>query len=239
MRKKFLLAGLLLAGNAHAWSTISFYGDSFTYRSGWNCDGLGMTSEQCAAYRADSSFVSYVAHPYSWTTTPVFDVVAVDGVGGSTCLGASNNPQPLSDRLQDRNEAAIAVMIGINDVNLGGRTVQETVSCIVSVWTTIADVYGATPIAVTYPPIDPSAVTWEGWETSGTEAAQNAVALNQAIIGAANAFNQDRGPGETYVQVVNFGNAYSPAPGGYTIDGAHPNPTGALQLARFFYWALH
>lgn len=236
MKKWLGLALLCASGATHAYmGTISFYGDSFVYRSGWQCEGQNLSPEQCSALKADSSFATHVPYPYSWTTEPVFDLVHVAGKGGDTCLSWSGGPG-LSSRLQYRGERRIAVLIGINDVNLAGHTVENTATCITGVWQKIADEYGAQPVAILYPPIAGSTTVWP---VSGTVAAQRRDALNSAILAAARRFNEGRAPGQPLVHVASFANAYDPTPGTYTTDGVHPTPTGALQLARYFYWAFH
>jgi len=153
----------------------------------------------------------------------------VAGKGGDTCDG-------LASRLQYRGERRIAVLIGINDVNLADRSVDATTACITGLWQKIADEYGAQPVSILYPPVAPSSGVWP---VSGTVAAQRRLELNNAISAAAAQFNANRSSGQNLVYVVSFANAYDPASSTYTIDGVHPTPAGALELARYFFWAFH
>lgn len=242
MRKLATLFLLLLSSHVSAseMGTVSFYGDSFVYRSAWQCNGLGLTPQQCEELKADSSFATHVPYPYDYIAIPAFDLVTVDGRGGSTCLPRTSDAGLIS-RLYDSGEQRIAVLIGINDMNLANRSVAETVNCIKSVWSVIADQFDAYPVAITYPPIDATTTVWSSaGGVSGQVAAQNRIALNNAIVVAANDFNAARLPGQKLVHVASFSNAYSPEPMyGSTTDGVHPTPTGALTLARYFYWAFH
>ena len=81
VRSLLFAASLLLAGNAHAWTDLSFYGDSFVFRSGWTCAGMNLTPQQCSDLRTDSSFVTHVPYPYGYTATPAFGITHVDGIG--------------------------------------------------------------------------------------------------------------------------------------------------------------
>ena len=229
----FMLSSSVCAADR---GTISFYGDSFVFRSGWQCQGMGLTPQQCLDLKNASSFTSHVAYPYEYTTSPVFEVITVDGIGGSTCLPRTGDAGLVS-RLRDLGEDRIAILIGINDVNLASKSVAETVACIRSAWVVIADQYGASPVSITYPPIDSATTVWP---VSGSVAAQNRAALNNAIVAAANNFNATRLPSQKLVTIASFSNPYSPGPAyGSTTDGVHPTPTGAVKLARYFFWAFH
>lgn len=230
MKRLLLLVCLLLSGQARAQvATISVYGDSFVYRSNWNCDGLGLTVAQCNDLKADSSFVTYMEQPYSWNTTPWIDVVGMDGRGGSSCLPHGSDPG-LAARLDYQGETFVGVMIGINDVNLYGTSVAATVTCLKQVWTVIAEDFGARPIAFRYPEISGTV-----WPVSVSTAQANRQALNAAIITAASEFNNGR---PWYQQVV-LASVPGHDPTTNTSDGVHPNPDGALLFAKYFFWTFN
>lgn len=138
--------------------------------------------------------------------------------------------------MQYRGERRVAVMIGINDLNLAGHSVDDTVTCITSLWRRVADEYGAQPVAILYPPV---AATTTVWPISGEVAAQRGAALNIAISNAAARFNDSRASGQHRVHVASLQGAYDPSPGTYTTDGVHPTPAGAQLLAKYFFWGFH
>jgi hypothetical protein len=235
MRKTIVLWALLLfAGAAHAIDppTISVYGDSFVYRSTWQCDGLSLTQTQCDDLKADSSFVSYIEYPYSWTPTPWMTVVNIDGVGASTCLPRTGDPG-VANRLSYAGERYIGIMIGINDVNLAGTSITDTVECLKDAWAIISDDYGATPIAFRYPKFSGTV-----WSITPTIAEQNRVALNSAISTAVSQFNASRPAGPRQAVLALIPNYTDATPYTYS-DGVHLNPNGASLYTKFFFWTLN
>ena len=244
------LITLAAAPAAQAFWSISAVGDSMVYRSGWNCSdaGIDITTQpaQCLDLRLDSSFVSHLAYPYAWSTTPVFNVVGMHGVGGSTCAQRAAEPGQAADpgllrRLRGLDgssysylgESKVAVLIGINDVN-GGRTIAETITCLKSGWAYIANTLKATPVVLTYPPISANTQVWG----PTVPASANASALNLAIMNAVTQFNaSQRTYGGKEADLIGLGNAYNPS--SHTTDGVHPNPEGALTIARYIFWRYH
>lgn len=214
--------------------TISVYGDSFVYRSAWHCDGMELTTAQCNDLKADSSFVSYIEYPYAWTPTPWMTVVTTNGVGGSTCLPRTGDPG-LANRLSYAGETYVGVMIGINDVNLAGTSIADTVECLKDVWAIISDDYGATPIVFSYPPFSGS--VWDASGVDATLAEQNRVALNAAIATAVGAFNSGRPAGPGRARLALMPNYTDPTP--YTSDGVHLNPAGASLYTKWFFWTFN
>lgn len=89
MKKWLGLALLCTSGAAQAYmGTISFYGDSFVFRSQWLCEGRNLTTAECEQLKVDSSYATYVPQPYSWNTEPVFEVVHAARNGGEpACHG--------------------------------------------------------------------------------------------------------------------------------------------------------
>lgn len=209
---------------------FSVYGDSLVYRSNWNCGG-GMTTTECDDLRADSSFASYPPFFRPWKPVE-YNLHTFDGIGGSTCLPRTGDVGLLA-RLHDDNEAYVAVLIGINDVNLGGRSVADTVACLQSAWAKIADQLGATPIAITYPPFSRS--IWTQWGTTDAMALQNRSALNSAIVQAVTTFNATRTVRRAKLVRLDTLSSYDPAVGVDTFDGVHPNPDGAALMGHSFY----
>ncbi|WP_312344250.1 SGNH/GDSL hydrolase family protein [Stenotrophomonas acidaminiphila] len=233
MRSIFFVLILLFSVPCVAAPKVSFYGDSFVFRSGWDCAGLSLTPAQCNDLKIDSSFTSHVAFPYSYTPSAAFDVIGVNGIGGSTCIPrpAVGDPGILA-RLSNDGASLVGIMIGFNDVIGAGQSVSDTVACISAVWTKIADDYNATPVIIGYPSIDPL--------MTGAVAEARIKELNSALSTAVHAFNNSRSSGQKYAQFVNFQGHYNPAPAaGNTTDGFHPTPQGALTLARLFFWHFH
>lgn len=230
MRSVLFALILLLSVPCAAAPKISFYGDSFVFRSGWDCAGLSLTPAQCNDLKVDSSFTSHVAYPYSYTPSPAFDVVSVNGIGGSTCIPRPSAGDPgILARLSNDGASLVGIMIGFNDVIGAGQPVSDTVACISSVWTKIADDYNATPVILGYPSIDPL--------MTGAVAEARIRELNSALMSAVAVFNNGRLSGQKQVKFVRFEGHYNPAPtAGNTTDGFHPTPQGATTLARFFFW---
>jgi hypothetical protein len=252
MRSCILASAMLVAAPAaQAFWSISVVGDSLVYRSGWNCSDAGINiitdPAACMALRMDSSFVSYLPYPYSWNTEPVFDVAGMNGVGGSTCFRRAAAPGQAADpgllrRLrgldgsgfQYAGESKVAVLIGINDVNGHGKSIAQTVSCLRTGWSYIANSLKATPVVLTYPPVSTGTAVWG----IGPQAASNATALNLAIQSAVHEFNASQlAYGGKQADLVTLGNAYNPAT--HTTDGVHPNPAGAEVIARYIFWRYH
>lgn len=246
------LGGVLASTRADAaqFGDIAFVGDSFVYRSQWQCDGLGLTAAGCNALKLDSSFTRYVADPYGWGTAPLFTVTAVDGRGGSTCLGrpqlADPGVMPRLGELQVASGTRVALMIGINDLNAQMRSeadaralASDVAACHGAAWAEIAS-RGGVPMSMLYPPIDPGTTVWGGG-ADGAQAVRNAHLLNAALRAEAWRYNDAVAlQGGTRVQLVDLSNAYGPGIAtGNTTDGVHPTPNGAITLARFFYWAFH
>lgn len=237
-----LFAALLpiAAASAQEPTSISVVGDSFVFRSGWDCAGTGLDPAGCLDLRVDSSFASHLAYPYSWTTEPEFNVVGMHGVGGSTCFrrtgdeGLFRRLRGLSGTYTYSGEDKVAVMIGINDVLGYNKSAAETATCLKQSWAVIANVHNATPVAFTYPPI--SASIWGGKTVEQAQAARSD--LNSAIRDAVNEFNAaQRLLGKNEVELIVLDNTYSPSTA--TSDGVHPNPTGAQTVAQFVYWKYH
>ena len=237
-----LFAALLpiAAASAQEPKSISVIGDSFVFRSGWDCAGTGLDPAGCLALKVDSSFASHLAYPYSWTTQPEFNVVGMHGVGGSTCFlrdgdsGLVQRLQGLSGTYTYGGEDKVAVMIGINDVIGYNQTPAQTAACLKDSWAVIANTHNATPVAFTYPPINAS--VWPGKTTE--EALTARAALNMAIRSAVTEFNAaQRALGKKEVEFIVLDNTYNPTTG--TSDGVHPNPTGAQTIARYIYWKYH
>lgn len=237
-----LFAALLpiAAASAQEPKSISVVGDSFVFRSGWDCAGTGLDPAGCLDLKVDSSFASHLAYPYSWTTQPEFNVVGMHGVGGSTCFrrtgdeGLFRRLRGLSGSYAYTGEDKVAVMIGINDVLSHNQTATQTAACLKQSWALIANSFNATPVAFTYPPI--SASVWGGKSTEQAQAAMTD--LNLAIRDAVNEFNAaQRLNGRKEVEFIVLDNTYSPTTG--TSDGVHPNPTGAQTIARYIYWKYH
>lgn len=241
MRSIFLSVALVLspAAGAASLGSISFYGDSMTYRSDWDCSGVATAPQECLSIKQQGSYPSYVTYPYPETVTPIFDVVTVNGRSGSTCHPRPAQGDPgLIPRLSYNGEDRIAVMMGINDVNLAGKSIEETVACLKAAWTIIADIFGAEPVAVTYPSIDPLTTVWLAAGTSGVTAVANRAQLNSAIYTAITEFNSTRQPGQKRVYHASMPD-YSAHPDyGNTYDGVHPTPQGARSMGRFFVWSF-
>jgi hypothetical protein len=206
---------------------FSVYGDSLVYRSGWDCGG-GMTATECDDLRADASFVSHPPARSRYT----YNLHTFDGVGGSTCLPRSGDPGLLA-RLHWSHDDYVAVLIGINDVNSAGRSVADTAACLEAAWTRIADVMGATPVAITYPPFSRSI-----WGISDAAALQNRAALNAAIVQAVTHFNRSRTVRPAKLVRFDRVYGYDPTSGVDTFDGVHPNPDGAELLGPAFFLGL-
>lgn len=236
---------------ASQFGNIAFIGDSFVYRSQWQCEGLGLTAAGCTVLKLDSSFTSYVADPYGWGTPPLFTVNTVDGRGGSTCLGrplaGDEGVMPRLAQMQVAEGARVALMIGINDLNAQSRSepeartfAAEVAACHRAAWASIASRHGV-PMSMLYPPIDPGTTVWASRGVNGAEAARNGNLLNAALRAEASTYNRDAAvQGGPRVHLVDLSNAYGPEIAiGNTSDGVHPTPKGAVTLARFFYWAFH
>lgn len=199
--------------------TASFYGDSITYRSAWNCNGA-LSGPDCEALKIDASFPTHIPYFFDHPSA----LIVVDGQGGTTCTPYGSDPG-LTARLHDNGEGFVGVLIGINDVNSLNISIPQTVACIESAWSKIY-ANGAFPVAMTYPPFGGTV-----WSVSATVAEQRRVALNSAIRQAVNQFYSTYGK---RVLLIDFGHAYDPTPGLLTFDGVHPNQYGAEILGGFF-----
>lgn len=233
LRVLYLLLLIAFTSQVHAQTppTIEFYGDSITYRSAWNCEGQNLTPAQCTQLKHDASYPNWIKDPYA-NGSNLWNVLNVDGVSGSTCTPRPTESDPgLLARLTNHNAQYVAILHGINDVNLQVKTIPQTVSCLVSAWTVIAEQWHVKPIAVLYPPIQTTNTVWAFAGTDGPTSASNLTALNSAILTAANTFNVNH-PTSQQIKVIQL---YS----GSYFDGVHPNPDGALMMAKHWFWAFN
>ena len=138
-------------------------------------------------------------------------------------------PRGLAGRLQTSvlnvKPQAVSVLIGINDVNYYGVSVAQTTQCIVQAWDTL-HAAGVQVVAMTYPPLSP---TTYAWPLPAGAAARNALALNQAVRTAW----ADWSAKHEGNRLVDSANAWgASAVDAMTVDGVHPTPAGAMEIAR-------
>lgn len=187
----------------------------------------------------------FVPHESSFA----FLVAYNSGRGGDTCTtqnAYSSGPfnglsRGLLDRLQGTviNQAyaaganVISVLIGINDINQYSVPQSTVVSCITSIWSQLTS-QGFQVRALTYPPVSAINTVFPNPAASS----QATVLLNAAIRNAVSSFNAAYG-GPFPVKLVDMESAYVDTCSNtnnqlvcsMTVDGVHPNSSGAQKMA--------
>ena len=208
-------------------------------------DSITLQSGACAPGQALSDCrEDYWPHPerayanfIGSATDGAYVVLFNAGRSGDSCTAQEvyslgpflGEPRGLVGRLQTSvpnvKPQAVSVLIGINDVNDCGVSVAQTTQCIVQAWNTL-HAAGVQVIAMTYPPLSP---TTHAWPLPDGVAAQNALALNQAVRTAWADWSATHEGG----RLVDSANAWAAsAVDAMTVDGVHPTPAGALEIAK-------
>lgn len=214
--------------------TLVTAGDSITLQSGACAPGQALSDCREDYWpHPERAYANFIGS----TTNAAYVVVFNAGRSGDSCTAQEiydlgpflGEPRGLVGRLQKSvlnvTPQAVSVLIGINDVNYYGVSVAQTTQCIVQAWNTL-HAAGVQVVAMTYPPLSP---TTHAWPLPAGVAAQNALALNQAVRTAWADWSTTHEGG----RLVDSANAWAAsAVDAMTVDGVHPTPAGALEIAK-------
>lgn len=216
---------------------ISVTGDSYARRT---VCGLYTTYDSC-------DLAGQVKHHLSYSTYlnagSKYKVVMTDnsGRGGDTCTtqtGWTDGPwngqsrgllSQYSTRILNRGSEAVSILIGINDVNLYGVTETGLKNCLKSLYLSVRS-NNLKVIAMTYPPVSLDTMVWG----NGSLASYNLTLVNNAIRSAVNEHNLQYPNLPVLLADTNKAWTIGETPA-LTEDGAHPNQSGAVRLARTWY----
>lgn len=236
-------------------NTIVSTGDSFVRRAPCSTDYNSADAAWCIKH--EHTFHTYL------NSISAYELIGVNSSarGGETCstfpsghplhtlpsgpwagqIRGLSHPSYASSRLlgHTKNDT-FAILLGINDVNLGGVSSSALSTCLQSLYYTTAVTGNRKVIAMTYPPISPSTQVWgNGF---GPTAAANVSVVNGAIRSAVIQHNLNYPTRKVHLAETSLAWTSSEVdantiqnPPGASIDGAHPNALGAMKIARVLY----
>lgn len=226
----FLFSISSMQAAAQQKSVILATGDSYTRQTPCTNASYGY---------CDSNFQIYHDRSYATYLNPVtlYQVTTGDnsGRGGDTCTTQEAYTEgpwtgqargllaQVNDRINNRQESVVSILIGINDINLYGITQLQLAGCLLSLYENIG---GKKIIAMTYPPISNSTTVWKNLGSGVAE--QNRLIVNETIRSIVSYYNSNH---SQKIRLVDLANVWS-STSTYTPDGVHPNAEGARLIAR-------